>query len=225
MALTRFLLPTCLVLLSLLLINVSATDYGYGPKPPQVEQPKPPQVQKPKPPQVEKPTPPQVSTNDYGYGPKPPQVEKPKLDQLYGELLPHNLFGIQGLVLCNSGLKAFPIQGAVARITCVGEDENGYETAPFSILSGATDAKGYFFATLSPSKLEGNYNNKWKLTECKTFLDNSPLESCKVPTDVNHGISGAPIASYRTLNAKNMKLFSVGPFFYSSEPKPAPSGY
>ncbi|PRQ26425.1 hypothetical protein RchiOBHm_Chr6g0294431 [Rosa chinensis] len=310
MALTHFLLPTCLVLLSLLLINVSATDYGYGPKPPQVEQPKPPQVQKPeppqlekpkpphvekptppqvsatdygygpkppqveqpkppqvqkpiKPPQVEKPTPPQVSATDYGYGPKPPQVEqpkppqvqkpikppqvekptppqvstndyghgpkpqveKPKLDQLYGELLPHNLFGIQGLVLCNSGLKAFPIQGAVARITCVGEDENGYETAPFSILSGATDAMGYFFATLSPSKLEGNYNNKWKLTECKTFLDNSPLESCKVPTDVNHGISGALIASYRTLNAKNMKLFSVGPFFYSSEPKPAPSGY
>lgn len=115
--------------------------------------------------------------------------------------------------------------GAVARITCVGEDENGYETAPFSILSGVTDAKGYFFATLSPSELEDNYGNKWKLTECRIFLDNSPLESCKVPTDVNNGISGAPLASYRTLNAKNMKLFSVGPFFYTSEPTPAPNGY
>ncbi|KAL6210345.1 hypothetical protein ACLB2K_015578 [Fragaria x ananassa] len=202
MALTRFLFPICLVVLSLLLIDVSA-DYAYAPKPPQVEQPKPPQVQKP----------------------EAPQVEKPKLDQSYGELLPHNLFGIQGLVLCNSGLKAFPIQGAVARITCVGEDENGYETAPFSMLAGATDAKGYFFATLSPSKLEDNYNKKWKLTECKAFLDSSPLESCKVPTDANHGMSGAPLASYRTLNAKNMKLFSVGPFFYTSEPKPAPNGY
>ncbi|XP_050364621.1 protein SEED AND ROOT HAIR PROTECTIVE PROTEIN-like [Argentina anserina] len=204
MALTRFLFSTCLVLLSLLLIEVSA-DYGYGPKPPQVEQPKPPQVQKP----------------------EPPQVEKPKLDQLYGELLPHKLFGIQGIILCNSGLKPFPIQGAVARITCVGEDENGYETAPFSMLTAATDAKGYFFTTLSPSKLQGNYNKKWKLTECKTFLDNSPLESCKVPTDVNHGISGAPLASYRKLNVKaeNMKLFSVGPFYYAPTPKPTPNGY
>ncbi|KAM5564096.1 protein SEED AND ROOT HAIR PROTECTIVE PROTEIN-like [Rosa sericea] len=203
MALIRFLLPTCMVFFSLLIVNASATNYGYGPKPPQVQKPKPPQVQKP----------------------KPPQVEKPKPDQLYGELLPHNLFGIQGLVLCNSGSKAFPIQGAVARITCLGKDENGYETAPLSILSGATDAKGYFFATLSPSKLVGNYNKKWKLTKCTAFLKNSPLESCKVPTDVNHGISGAPLASYRPLNAKNMKLFSVGPFFYTSEPKPAPKGY
>ena len=92
MALTRFLFPTCLVLLSLLLIDVSA-DYGYGPKPPQVPKQEPPQVGKP----------------------KPPQVEKPKLDQLYGsgEQLPGNLFGIQGIVLCNSGLKPFPIQGNV----------------------------------------------------------------------------------------------------------------
>lgn len=108
MALTRFLFPTCLVFLSLLLINVSATDYGYGPKPPQVEKPTPTQVEKPEPPQVEKPKPPQVEK------PKLPQVEKPKLDQLYGNLLPQNLFGIQGLVLCNSGLKAFPIQGNLA---------------------------------------------------------------------------------------------------------------
>lgn len=100
MALTRFLFPTCLVVLSLLLVNVSATDYGYGPKPPQVEKPTQPKVDKPEPPQVEK--------------PQPPQVEKPQLDQLYGNLLPQNLFGIQGLVLCNSGLKAFPIQGNLA---------------------------------------------------------------------------------------------------------------
>ncbi|KAL6209889.1 hypothetical protein ACLB2K_020828 [Fragaria x ananassa] len=219
MALIRFLLPTCMVFFSLLIVSASATDYGYGPKPPQVEEPKPPQVEKPKPPQVEKPKQPQVEK------PKLPEVEKPKLDQLYGEQLPHNVFGIQGLVLCNPGPKAFPIQGAVARIKCFGEDEHGYETAPLIILSGATDAKGYFFATLSASKLEGNYNKKWKFSKCTAFLHSSPLESCKVPTDVNHGISGAPLASCRTLNAKNMKLFSVGPFFYTSEPKPAPNGY
>lgn len=94
-----------MVFFSLLIVSASATDYGYGPKPPQVEEPKPPQVEKPKPPQVEKPKQPQVEK------PKLPEVEKPKLDQLYGEQLPHNVFGIQGLVLCNSGPKAFPIQG------------------------------------------------------------------------------------------------------------------
>ncbi|TQD72537.1 hypothetical protein C1H46_041944 [Malus baccata] len=111
--------------------------------------------------------------------------------------------------------------GAVVRITCLAEDEQGYETAPFSKLSGATDAKGYFFATLSPSQLE----DKWKLTECKAFLDYSPLESCKVPTDVNHGITGLLLSSYRTLRAKNIELYSVGPFFCTSETKSVPNGY
>jgi hypothetical protein len=44
--------------------------------------------------------------------------------------------------------------GAVARITCQAVDEHGYNTVPFSILSCATDNKGYFFATLSPSELQ-----------------------------------------------------------------------
>ncbi|XP_050363667.1 protein SEED AND ROOT HAIR PROTECTIVE PROTEIN-like [Argentina anserina] len=190
-----------MALFLLLNVSASATDYGYGTKPPQVENPKPPQVVIPKPLKVEK--------------PKPPYFEKPK--PLHVD--------VQGLVLCNSGIKPFPIQGAVARIKCLSEDENGYETAPLVILSGATDAKGYFFATLSASKLEGNYNKKWKLSKCTAFLHSSPLESCKVPTDVNHGITGAFLACSRTLNANKMKLFSVGPFYYTSKPKSAPKGY
>ncbi|KAM1534399.1 hypothetical protein EV2_008479 [Malus domestica] len=168
-----------------------------------------------------------ASAKDYSSGAPRPKVDIPNLPnagkpkpEVYAKLKPQNI-GIQGLVLCKSGLQSFPIKGAVVRITCLAEDEQGYETAPFSKLSGATDAKGYFFATLSPSQLE----DKWKLTECKAFLDYSPLEACKVPTDVNHGITGHLLSSYRTLSARNIKLCSVGPFFCTSETKSVPNGY
>uniref|UniRef100_A0A7N2N4Q1 Proline-rich protein 3 n=1 Tax=Quercus lobata TaxID=97700 RepID=A0A7N2N4Q1_QUELO len=147
--------------------------------------------------------------------------EKPNLPEGKDELLP-TIFGIQGLVLCKSGSQYFPLKGAVARITCVAVDENGYETAPFSILSNGCDGNGYFFATLSP--YSSLVENK-KIKECKAFLDYSPLDTCKVPTDVNHGISGGLLSSYRVLNEKNMKLYSVGPFFYTSETQSVPNGY
>jgi hypothetical protein len=100
----------------------------------------------------------------------------------------------------------------LARITCVAVDENGFEAAPFSFLSDACDPKGYFFATLSPAEVEDNR----KLTECRAFLELSPSETCIVPTDVNKGISGALLASYRLLNDKKMKLYTVGPFLFTS---------
>ena len=100
--------------------------------------------------------------------------------------------------------------GAVARITCKGVDEYGYETESLSILSCATDAKGYFIATLSPYEVKDNR----RLRECRAFLELSPSEVCDVPTDVNKGISGATLASYQLPHVKNMKLFIVGPFFF-----------
>lgn len=103
-------------------------------------------------------------------------------------------------------------------------DKKGYEKAPFSILSCPADAKGYFFATLSPSELEEG----WKLKECKAFLEKSPLNDCNVPTDVNKGINGAPLAYSKSRLLKNMKLYSVGPFVYSTpeSAKPVPAkGY
>ena len=69
----------------------------------------------------------------------------------------------------------------MARISCVAVDDKGYETAPFSILSNGCDGNGYFFATLSP--YSSLVENK-KIKECKAFLDYSPLDTCKVPTDV-----------------------------------------
>ncbi|KAJ4719962.1 Pollen Ole e 1 allergen/extensin [Melia azedarach] len=44
-----------------------------------------------------------------------------------GELGKSLPIGIQGLVLCESGPKYHPIQGAVARITCLAIDENQYQ--------------------------------------------------------------------------------------------------
>lgn len=104
--------------------------------------------------------------------------------------------------------------GAVIRITCLANDGYGYEAAPFSFLSEATDAKGYFFATLSPYEMQDNL----KIKECKAFLELSPLETCKIPTDEKQGISGALPASYHYLSDKKMKLFTVGPFVYTSAP-------
>ncbi|GFZ13753.1 hypothetical protein Acr_23g0021380 [Actinidia rufa] len=157
-----------------------------------------------------------LKTEGYGYAPKP-ELEKSKT---LAKLLPCTT-DIQGLIYCKSGPKLIPLEGALARITCLAKDKNGYESAPFSVLSHPTDAKGYFLATLSPSELE----DAWKLTECKAFLEKSPLESCNVPTDMNNGIGGASLSPYRLLEDKNMKLSSVGPFVYTPKPKSVSNGY
>ncbi|OMP06007.1 Pollen Ole e 1 allergen/extensin [Corchorus olitorius] len=162
-----------------------------------------------------------ASASDYGYGAKPAApAYKPKSD-VKEKPLP---IGVEGIILCRSGYKTFPIKGAIARITCLAVDENGYEAAPFSILSKETDSKGYYFATLFPNVL----NNKLKLSQCKAFLEKSPLETCKIATDVNKGISGAPISYCHLLQNKKIKLYKVPPFIYttsSSTPKPISNGY
>ncbi|WOG83820.1 hypothetical protein DCAR_0102998 [Daucus carota subsp. sativus] len=132
---------------------------------------------------------------------------------------------VQGLVYCKSGSKLIPLKDAIARITCLAVDKKGYETAPFSILSKPADAKGYYFAKLSPAELEKG----WRLTQCKVFLEKSPLKSCNVPTDVNHGKTGATLSSPRLL--KTMNLYSIPAFVYTSDAPavaaipPVPRGY
>ncbi|KAF8047967.1 hypothetical protein N665_2749s0010, partial [Sinapis alba] len=64
-----------------------------------------------------------------------------------GELL-SSMIGVQGLIYCKQGSKLTPLQGAVARVTCETADEYGYEGEDVTVLSQATDAKGYFLATL-----------------------------------------------------------------------------
>ncbi|XAR60480.1 hypothetical protein NMG60_11033881 [Bertholletia excelsa] len=136
------------------------------------------------------------------------------------KLLP-SVLGIQGLIYCKSGSKLIPLQGAVAPVTCLATAPNGYESAPFSFLSSPTDSKGYFFSTVSRHEVEDGRN----LTGYKACLGKSPLEACKIPTDVNKGITGGLLSSYRILKDKNVKFYSAGPFLCTTETKPVSNGY
>ncbi|PON40525.1 hypothetical protein PanWU01x14_296610 [Parasponia andersonii] len=149
-------------------------------------------------------------------------------DQVHEGLVPTNKFiAIQGLILCKSGFTYLPLEGAKARIICKAtKDDNNLhddKTSPyFSILTDVTDSNGLFLETFSHSYVD---QVKLKLSECKLFLGASPLESCKIPTDVNYGISGAQLSSVRIL--KDKILYIVGPFIYTSlsEYKPASGHY
>lgn len=103
------------------------------------------------------------------------------------------------------------------RITCLGNDKYGYETAPFSKLSRPTDANGYFLAKLSSQLLRdvGGVN----ITQCKAFLHSSRLKICPFATNFNNGLSGAPLSAYRTFGSIDMRLYNIGPFMYGSDPQ------
>ncbi|XP_022953718.1 proline-rich protein 3-like [Cucurbita moschata] len=141
-----------------------------------------------------------------------PIYEKP-LPSYGREVAAPLLIAVEGVVSCRNNTQYHPLKGVVARITCMGLNEKGNEMAPFSFSSFPSDEHGYFLATLSVSKLKG----KAKVTECKAFLPpSSPCEGCKYLTNVNNGVLGALFRSFRILTHRNMKLYSVGPFLYSS---------
>ncbi|KAB5569481.1 hypothetical protein DKX38_003274 [Salix brachista] len=125
-----------------------------------------------------------TSANDYGHGSKKDTV-KPGYH-------PNQ----------TSGYNYIPVKGALVRIACMAVDQNGYETTPFSCLTGAADANGYYFKTLPAF-------GDFRVAECKAYLESSPLETCKIPTDVNNGISGALLSSYHILSSKRIKLYSM----------------
>ncbi|XP_022770871.1 proline-rich protein 1-like [Durio zibethinus] len=223
MAVSRLSLTFSLLFLSLLVIKSAYGDasskYGFDGTPAYSPQAKPEGDEKhyygTKPDNYEaKPEEkPEYGRKPYVVKPGPEGEEKP----YYGTKPEGNenrlSIGVQGLILCKSGSTYYPIQGALAKITCKAVDEVGVEKT-LSTCSGATDAKGYFFTTVS-------HLDKLKLRECKAYLQSSPLETCNVPTNVNKAIDGAPLSSFRVLNEKRMKLYPVGPFFYTSEAKPA----
>lgn len=80
-----FLFPSSMLLLTFLVI-ASASEYGSAPNP-------------------------KVDHHDTPKLPKVDETPKlPKPHEVYAKKLPH-IIGIQGLVLCKSGLKSFPIKG------------------------------------------------------------------------------------------------------------------
>ncbi|KAG6787089.1 hypothetical protein POTOM_008717 [Populus tomentosa] len=211
MALTRVFFAASILLLSSSVIT-SANDYSYDSKTDTVKpgyHPK--------------------SDANYDNTPKPdlpkstltiPKSDNEKSNYGYDSIPEAPLpIGIEGLVLCKSGSTYIPIKGALVRIACMAVDTNGYETTPFSCLTGATDANGYYYKPLPAFGL-----GDLKVTECKAYLESSPLETCKIPTDVNNGMSGALLSSYHILSSKNIKLYSMRTFFYTSETTPTPAG-
>ncbi|CAN1299644.1 Protein SEED AND ROOT HAIR PROTECTIVE PROTEIN [Linum perenne] len=233
-AIIHFILGTYVLLLSLILAATASGDYypvSSDSKPtvtkpeesknenPNKNSPKPTDAYRPntqeKPnidlPNLPKPEPikPQIT----GYGPKPnydltkPKLNIPKLEDAFPS-------AVEGTVVCRSGSSYVPIQGAMVRITCWGVDEEGYEINTLSCQSGPTDAKGYFFEMLPSSNYNKNISGN-----CKAFMEQSPLENCSVPSDVNRGMTGSLLSTYHLLHDKSLKLYSIGPFFYTSDVK------
>ena len=91
-----------------------------------------------------------------------------------------------------------------------------YETALlFSILSFPTDDNGYFL-----TKLCYRLKDTCKITQCKVFLKNSPLDTCQFLTNVNNRSNGDFLSAYRHVKRKkNIRLYFVGPFVCTSKPK------
>ncbi|KAJ8543272.1 hypothetical protein K7X08_005795 [Anisodus acutangulus] len=153
----------------------------------------------------------------YGYANNVPKTYNKKVVPTKGLVPAANIIAVQGMIYCKSGSKLIPLKGAVARITCLGVEKNGYETAPFSFSSYQSNAKGYYYAVFSLKEFK-EYDQSCKITQCKAFLESSSLESCDVPTDENKGKTGALLTSYRLLNGKkNTLLYSVAPFVYTSD--------
>ncbi|KAJ6680130.1 hypothetical protein OIU79_019777 [Salix purpurea] len=223
-------------------LTVPKPKYSYDPKPklivpkpdstvkpdyehvhkPELTVPKPDHVYVPREKVYNQPKP-EITKPQYGYTkkPNPPKpkfyIPKPSNENEYSPI------GVEGLVLCKQGSNYTPVEGAVIRVACTAVDQHGYRKVPFSCLTGATDAKGYYFKTLPSSGLDDHL----KITECKAYLESSPLKTCNVPTNMNDGISGAPLSAYRILHDKKMKLYSMRTFFYTSmKPSSTPAaGY
>ncbi|KAG5587735.1 hypothetical protein H5410_048169 [Solanum commersonii] len=154
----------------------------------------------------------------YGYENDVPKAYKKDV-HTKGLVPEANIIAVQGMIYCKSGSKHIPLKGAVARITCLGTEKHGHETAPFSFSSYQSDAKGYYYAVFSLNELK-EYDQSCTITQCKAFLESSSLEECDVPTDENNGKTGAILTSYRLLNEyaeKKIVLYSVAPFVYTSQ--------
>uniref|UniRef100_A0A7N0TTL6 Uncharacterized protein n=1 Tax=Kalanchoe fedtschenkoi TaxID=63787 RepID=A0A7N0TTL6_KALFE len=116
------------------------------------------------------------------------------------------IIGVRGAIYCQKGAKLTPIQGACAKVTCAAKGKK-----PFTIISAPTDKKGMFMATLSLYEVEKTWDLK---KDCKAYLHSSPLKTCHVATNVNKGLSGAPLKTYKSFAGQHMKVFYVGPFTF-----------
>ncbi|XP_010413258.1 PREDICTED: proline-rich protein 3-like [Camelina sativa] len=168
-------------------------------------------------PPVYKPTPsaPVYKKSPIYSSPPPPYVPKPTYTAPTKPYVPEILKAVDGIILCKNGYKTYPILGAKVKIVCSDPASYGKDKNEVVIYSNPTDSKGYFHVSLTDIK---------DLAYCRVKLYTSPIESCNNPTNVNKGLTGVPLSlyGYRFYSDKNLKLFSVGPFYYTG-PKAAPA--
>ncbi|KFK37521.1 hypothetical protein AALP_AA4G267800 [Arabis alpina] len=139
---------------------------------------------------------------------KTPYLPKPKPE-----------IAIEGHIFCKSGYETYPIQGAKVKVVCPIVDSHGKLVAKITISSYPTDLKGYFyFVTYGLSNKVKNING------CKVKLESSPVPSCKTPTNVNKGVTGAPLSpdNSKFLSHDNFNLYTLEPFYFSSPVAPKP---
>ncbi|CAN6828767.1 unnamed protein product [Brassica oleracea] len=128
--------------------------------------------------------------------------------------VPEILKVVDGIILCKNGYETYPIQGAKAKIVC--SEPGSYGKKDVVIYSDPTYSKGYFHVALTDIVKN--------LLHCRVKLYTSPVETCKNPTNVNKGLTGVPLSmyGYRYHADKNLKIFSVGPFYFTGH-KSAPT--
>lgn len=111
------------------------------------------------------------------------------------------------------------LTGAKVKVVCPIVDSYGKLVAKVTISSYPTDLKGYFyFITYGLSNKVKNFNG------CKVKLESSPVSSCKTPTNVNKGVTGAPLSpdNSKYLSHDNFNLYTLEPFYFSSPVAPKP---
>ncbi|CAE6055764.1 unnamed protein product [Arabidopsis arenosa] len=143
-----------------------------------------------------------VATADYYAPPGPPQPYVPKPTTTYTSPVktpylpkPNPDMAIEGFILCKSGYKTYPIQGAKVKVVCPIVDSHG--------------------------KLVAKVKN---ISSCKVKLESSPVYTCKTPTNVNKGVTGAPLSpeNSKFLSHDNLTLYTLEPFYFSSPVAPKP---
>ncbi|XP_058103393.1 non-classical arabinogalactan protein 30-like [Magnolia sinica] len=118
---------------------------------------------------------------------------------------PTHQIAVEGVVLCKSCKfrKMDPIPESVVRLQCRTRRHP-------TVVEGKTDKNGYFF--IQPPKEVTTFSAR----RCKVFLISSPWAYCKLPTDLNGGVSGASLSFRTKLSGPNpIALFSVGPLAFA----------
>ncbi|KAG5402615.1 hypothetical protein BRARA_D02847 [Brassica rapa] len=133
--------------------------------------------------------------------------------------LPNTEIAIEGLIFCKSGNETYPLQGAKVNVVCPIVDSNGRLVAKATLSSYPTDLKGYFyFITYGLSHKVKSING------CKVKLESSPVSTCKTPTNVNKGVTGATLSSdsSKFISRDNLDLYTLEPFYFCSPGSPKP---